>query len=69
MWTHAVARAAGANLEDRRGFFSSSALNQVPSVCVREYAGRGRRWIDRKAAGEAVSDRAITIQPPGLRPS
>ena len=27
----------------------------------------GRRWIDRKAAGEAVSDRAITSQPGALQ--
>ena len=27
----------------------------------------GRRWIDRKAAGEAVRDRAITSQPRALQ--
>ena len=29
---------------------------------VSEYSVRGRRWIDRKAAWEAASDRAITSQ-------
>ena len=38
-------------------------------VCAREYAVRGRRWIDRKAAEEAVSDRAITSQPRALQGS
>ena len=30
---------------------------------------RGRRWIDRKAAGEAVSDRAVTSQARALQGS
>src|SRR5438552_18942778 len=46
--------------------FSSKARAQMSASCLSlraRIAVRGRRWIDRKAAGEAVSDRAITSQP------
>jgi hypothetical protein len=58
-------------LEGRADYFLKQGMRGDDHE-LREFARantpcRGRRWIDRKAAGEAVRDRAITSQPRAIQ--